>query len=91
MVLIDGKISSCAQPSDLGIYLGKDIDFDQGLIEIHNSKGDKSRFAPLPKQLVEPLRKMVEARRSMHERDVANGEASVWLPHALEQPPRTRI
>jgi site-specific recombinase XerD len=36
----------------------KDIDFDQGLIEIHNSKGNKSRFAPLPKQLVEPLRKL---------------------------------
>ena len=39
----------------------------------------KSRFAPLPKQLVEPLRKMVEARRSMHDRAGANGEASVGL------------
>ena len=56
----------------------KDIDFDQLLIEIHNSKGDKSRFVPLPKQLVEPLRRLVEARRGVHERDVANGEASVW-------------
>jgi site-specific recombinase XerD len=37
----------------------KDIDFDRMLIEIHNAKGDKSRFAPLPKQLVEPLRRMV--------------------------------
>ena len=63
----------------------KDIDFDQLLIEIHNSKGDKSRFVPLPKQLVEPLRRLVEARRGVHERDVANGEASVWLPHALDR------
>ena len=62
----------------------KDIDFDQMLIEIHNSKGDKSRFVPLPRQLVEPLRRLVEARRALHERDMANGEASVWLPHALE-------
>ena len=62
----------------------KDIDFDQMLIEIHNSKGDKSRFVPLPRQLVEPLRRLVEARRALHERDMANGEASVWLRHALD-------
>ena len=37
------------------------VDFDQELIEIHNSKGDKSRFVPLPKQLVEPLRRLVAA------------------------------
>ncbi len=60
----------------------KDIDFGQMLIEIHNGKGDKSRFAPLPKQLVEPLRKLVESRSVLHERDLANGEASVWLPYA---------
>lgn len=63
----------------------KDIDFDQLLIEIHNSKGDKSRFVPLPRQLVEPLRRLVESRRLVHERDVASGEASVWLPHALDR------
>ena len=44
----------------------KDIDFDQMLIEIHNSKGNKSRFAPLPKQLVEPLRRLVERREELH-------------------------
>jgi len=63
----------------------KDIDFDQGLIEIHNSKGDKSRFAPLPKQLVAPLRKLVDSRRLLHERDVANGVASVWSPNAFDR------
>ena len=63
----------------------KDIDFDQMLIEIHNAKGDKSRFAPLPKQLVEPLRRLVEARQALHERDLVNGEASVWLPYALDR------
>lgn len=63
----------------------KDIDFDQRLIAIHNSKGDKSRFVQLPEKLVEPLRKLVESRRVLHERDVVNGEASVWLPHALDR------
>jgi integron integrase len=61
----------------------KDIDFDQRLIEIHNSKGDKSRFVPLPEQMVVPLRKLIEARRAVHEQDMIMGEASVWLPHAL--------
>ena len=61
----------------------KDIDFDQMLIEIHNSKGNKSRFAPLPKQLVEPLRRLVERRKELHQQDEANGVASVWLPNAL--------
>ncbi len=63
----------------------KDIDFDQMLIEIHNAKGDKSRFVPLPMQLVEPLRNLFESRRVLHERDLANGEASVWLPYALDR------
>jgi integron integrase len=63
----------------------KDIDFDRLLIEIHNSKGDKSRFVPLPQQLVEPLRLLVERRLALHERDLSNGEASVWLPHALDR------
>ncbi len=63
----------------------KDIDFDRHLIEIHNSKGDKSRFVPLPVRLVEPLRRLIQSRRELHERDVANGEASVWLPHALDR------
>ena len=61
----------------------KDIDFDQMLIEIHNSKGNKSRFAPLPKQLVEPLKRLVERRNELHQQDEANGVASVWLPNAL--------
>ena len=38
-----------------------------------------------PKQLVQPLRQLVESRRVLHERDLANGEASVWLPYALDR------
>lgn len=61
----------------------KDVDFDRMLIAIHHSKGDKSRLVPLPRKLVEPLKRLLESRRSLHDHDVANGEASVWLPHAL--------
>ncbi|XZE22766.1 integron integrase [Pirellulaceae bacterium SH449] len=63
----------------------KDLDFDRRLIEIHSSKGEKSRFVPFPEQLVEPLRQLVSQRTTLHERDVEDGVASVWLPFALER------
>jgi hypothetical protein len=61
----------------------KDFDFDQRLIEIHNSKGEKSRFVPFPEQLVEPLRELIEKRTVLHAKDTDIGVASVWLPFAL--------
>lgn len=63
----------------------KDIDFDRRMIEIHNSKGNKSRFAPLPEQLVPALKHLLESRRAIHERDQAKGMASVSLPFALSR------
>lgn len=63
----------------------KDLDFDRRLIEIHNSKGEKSRFVPLPEQLVEPLQDLVARRTALHEKDLEDGIASVWLPFALDR------
>ncbi len=61
----------------------KDIRFDVLMIEVHDSKGGKSRVVPLPLQLVEPLQRWMSSRRVLHEHDLAEGKASVWLPHAL--------
>ena len=61
----------------------KDIDFDNRLIEIHKSKGDKSRLVPMPEDLEEPLRRFMASRETLHQHDLADGFASVWLPHAL--------
>lgn len=61
----------------------KDIRFDLMQIEVHDSKGGKSRLVPLPARLVEPLRRVMKSRGVLHERDLERGEASVWLPHAL--------
>ena len=61
----------------------KDLDFANGLIQIHQSKGDRSRYVPMPNELVAPLKRFVESRRALHEHDLAEGIASVWLPHAL--------
>ena len=61
----------------------KDLDFDNRRIEIHQSKGGKSRIVPMPEQLVEALERYLQSRRALHEHDLAEGTASVWLPHAL--------
>ncbi len=61
----------------------KDIDFENGRIEIHQSKGGKSRLVGLPLDLIEPLKRALRSRRVLYENDVADGTASVWLPYAL--------
>lgn len=61
----------------------KDLDFDNRRIEIHQSKGGKSRVVPMPEELVEALDRYLQSRRALHEHDLAEGTASVWLPHAL--------
>ncbi|MGB7328170.1 MAG: integron integrase [Rubripirellula sp.] len=61
----------------------KDLDFDNRRIEIRQSKGDKSRVVPMPVEMVETLKRYMESRRALHEHDLADGTASVWLPYAL--------
>lgn len=69
----------------------KDIDFGNCRIEIHQSKGGKCRVVPTPEELVvklvekpvEELRRYMATRRALHEHDLSDGTASVWLPRGL--------
>lgn len=63
----------------------KDLDFANGQIEIRDSKGGKSRRVPMPDDLVEPLQRYFKSRETLHHHDLADGIASVWLPHALSR------
>lgn len=63
----------------------KDFDFDQRLIEVHKSKGGKSRFVPMPESVVPEIRRWMESRRVLHDHDLDQGHASVCLPKALER------
>lgn len=63
----------------------KDLDFENRIIEIHQSKGGKSRLVPMPEILVEPLKRWVASRQVLHRHDVADGTASVWLPFAVQR------
>ena len=61
----------------------QDIDFDQRIITIRRSKGDKDRIVPLPERCVDDLLAYLATRRKQHERDLAEGQGAVQLPDAL--------
>jgi integron integrase len=63
----------------------KDIDFDQKLIIVRDSKGKKDRVTPLPETAVAALKGKLQWRVTLHQRDLAEGTASVTLPHALDR------
>ena len=63
----------------------KDLDFDQRQITIVKSKGDKSRLVPMPESLAKELKQLLDWRTRLHDEDVRNGIASVWLPDALSR------
>ena len=63
----------------------KDLDFANRQIEVRDSKFEKSRLVPMPEHLVAPLKRWVASRLALHNHDLDQGVASVWLPFALER------
>jgi len=59
----------------------KDIDFAQRQIIVRHGKGAKDRVTPLPERLVDPLQTHLARVRKLHERDLAEGFGSVYLPY----------
>lgn len=63
----------------------KDLDLDRLSITVRSGKGDKDRVVTLARELVVPLKRHLESVKTIHERDVAEGYGSVYLPYALER------
>lgn len=61
----------------------KDIDFGMQCITVHETKGEKSRRTLLPKILIKALQFQKETALLTHQKDLANGFGSVFLPNAL--------
>jgi len=61
----------------------KDLDLARRAIYVRSGKGAKDRVVTLPDELVTPLRRHLEARRALFERDRERGFGTVMLPHAL--------
>ncbi len=61
----------------------QDVDFDYGRIHVRQAKGKKDRYVPLPKSLVDDLRKQIGEVETLHAQDLAAGYGEVYMPDAL--------
>lgn len=61
----------------------QDIDLGSGSITVRSGKGGKDRTVMLPRSLAGQLADLMDARRALHQLDLAAGRADVELPHAL--------
>ncbi len=63
----------------------KDIDFDNRQIIVRDGKGENDRVTMLPDAVIQPLQLHLRYVKSLHEKDLADGFGSVYLPYALER------
>jgi integron integrase len=61
----------------------KDLDFSRRALLVRDGKGAKDRVVTLADELIEPLRRHLENRRSLFDQDCAEGCGEVYLPFAL--------
>jgi integron integrase len=60
-----------------------DLDFEYRNIVIRAGKGKKDRSVPLPESLIKQLKTQIALVQQLHEKDLAAGFGSVYLPDAL--------
>jgi integron integrase len=63
----------------------KDLDFENSLVHVRQSKGNKDRIVPIPDAIAEDLRKQVANTAKIHEWDTEDGCARVELPGAFDR------
>ena len=61
----------------------KDVDFEHRCIIVRDGKGAKDRVVTLADAAIPHLQSQVTGVRRLHDRDLAAGYGSVWLPDAL--------
>lgn len=62
----------------------KDVDFARNQIIVHGGKGEKDRVTMLPESLRTALTEQLKRVKLLHEKDLAAGLGTVWLPGALQ-------
>jgi integron integrase len=63
----------------------QDLDFGMRQLTVRDGKGSKDRFTVLPETVIPALKEHLERVRRLHEKDLAEGGGSVYLPGALER------
>jgi len=63
----------------------KDLDFDNRQIIVHDGKGENDRFTIFPETMIQPLQLHLQLVKAIHQKDLADGFGTVYLPYALER------
>ncbi len=63
----------------------KDLDFEHCAVIVRDGKGGKDRVTTLAKELITPLKRHLCQVKNIHEKDLADGYGSVYLPFALSR------
>jgi integron integrase len=61
------------------------INFDAGILTVHDGKGQKDRTVPLPETILPEMQKHLGFLKKLHQRDLDKKYAGVFLVNALEQ------
>ncbi len=61
----------------------QDLDFGYRQITVHNGKGAKDRFVPLPEALIPSLKERIQGSERLLESDLAAGFGEVSMPESL--------
>jgi integron integrase len=63
----------------------KDLDFANRQIIVRDGKGEKDRLTLFPEAIIPSLEAHLFLVKGMHEKDLAEGYGSVYMPYALER------
>jgi integron integrase len=63
----------------------QNLNFDAGILTVHDGKGQKDRTVPLPEKIVPELERHLESLKDLHKQDLERKYAGVFLVNALEQ------
>jgi integron integrase len=61
------------------------LNFDMGIVTVHDGKGKKDRTVPLPETILPELREHLESLKALHQLDLDRNYAGVFLIYALEK------
>ena len=61
------------------------MNFDAGILTVHDGKGKKNRTVPLPEKILPELKNHLESLKILHQQDINRKYAGVFLVNALEQ------
>jgi integron integrase len=61
------------------------MNLDEGVLTVHDGKGQKDRTVPLPQAILSELRAHLESLKDLHQSDLNRKYAGVFLVNALER------